>query len=92
LIQRLNPATVLIEEAPGYLPSGAGYMMRHFLTRAGYTVEAKVIDPREYGELTGRRRSVIVAHSGSHFQWPETVSATQTFASIRDDESTLEGE
>jgi len=92
IIQRLNPATVLIEEAPGYLTSGAGYMIQHFLRRAGYTVEAKVLDPRDYGELTGRRRSVIVAHSGSHFQWPETVSATQTFASIRDDESTLEGE
>lgn len=92
LIQRLNPATVLIEEAPGYLTSGAGYMMQHFLTRAGYTVEAKVIDPQDYGELTARRRSVIIAHSGSHFQWPKTEPATQTFASIRDDESTLQSE
>ena len=66
--------------------------MQHFLRRAGYTVEAKVIDPQDYGELTGRRRSVIVAHSGSHFQWPKPDPATQTFASIRDDESTLEGE
>jgi len=90
LIRRLNPATVLIEEAPGYLTSGAGYMMQHFLRRAGYTVEARVIDPREHGEITGRRRSVIVAHSGSNFHWPETVPQTQTFASIRDDESTLE--
>ncbi len=92
LIRRLNPATILIEQAPGYLTSGAGYMMQHFLRRAGYTIEARVIDPREYGELTGRRRSVIVAHSGSNFQWPEAVPATQTFANIRDDESMLEGE
>lgn len=64
-------------------------MMQHFLRRAGYTVEARVLDARDYGELTGRRRSVIVAHSGSHFQWPQPSPATNTFADIRDDESTL---
>lgn len=90
IIRKLNPATVIIEQAPGYLTSGAGYMMQHFLKRAGYTVEARVLDPREYGELTGRRRSVIVAHSGSNFQWPDPSPLSQTFASIRDDESMLE--
>ena len=89
LIRKLNPATVVIEQAPGYLTSGAGYMMQHFLRRAGYTVEARVLDPREYGELTRRRRTVIVAHSGSDFHWPEPSQTTQTFADIRDDESTL---
>lgn len=90
IIRKLNPATVVIEQAPGYLTSGAGYMMQHFLRRAGYTVEARVLDARDYGELTGRRRAVIVAHSGSHFQWPQPSPATNTFADIRDDESTLE--
>ena len=90
LIRKLNPATIVLEQAPGYLTSGAGYMMQHFLRRAGYTVEARVLDPREYGELTGRRRTVIVAHSGSHFQWPQPSGTTQTFADIRDDESRLQ--
>jgi DNA (cytosine-5)-methyltransferase 1 len=90
LIHKLNAATVVIEQAPGYLTSGAGYMMQHFLKRAGYTVEARVLDPRDYGEITGRRRSVIVAHSGSNFQWPQPSRATHTFADIRDDESTLQ--
>jgi DNA (cytosine-5)-methyltransferase 1 len=90
VIRALNPATVVIEEAPGYLNSGAGFMMRLFLERAGYTVEARVIDPREYGEITARVRSVIVAHSGSDFRWPEPAPNTRTFAEIRDDESLLE--
>ena len=90
IIRKLNPATVVIEQAPGYLTSGTGYMIQHFLKRAGYTVEARVLDPRDYGELTGRRRTVIVAHSGSNFQWPQPSHATQTFADIRDDESTLQ--
>ena len=90
VIRALNPATVVIEEAPGYLNSGAGFMMRLFLERAGYTLEARVIDPREYGEITARVRTVIVAHSGSDFRWPEPAPNTRTFAEIRDDESLLE--
>jgi len=90
VIRALNPATVVIEEAPGYLNSGAGFMIRLFLERAGYTVETRVIDPREYGELSARIRSIIVAHSGSNFRWPEAFSATRTFAEIRDHESALE--
>jgi DNA (cytosine-5)-methyltransferase 1 len=90
IIRKLNPATVVIEQAPGYLTSATGYMIQHFLKRAGYTVEARVLDPRDYGELTGRRRTVIVAHSGSNFQWPQPSRATQTFADIRDDESVLQ--
>ncbi len=90
VIRALNPATVVIEEAPGYLNSGAGFMMRLFLERAGYTVDARVIDPREYGEITARVRTVIVAHSGSDFRWPEPAPNTRTFAEIRDDESLLE--
>lgn len=90
LIRKLNPATVVIEQAPSYLTSGAGYMIQHFLKRAGYTVEARVLDPRDYGELTGRRRTVIVAHSGSYFHWPQPSPVTQSFADIRDDESKLQ--
>jgi len=92
IIRKLNPATVVIEQAPGYLASATGYMIQHFLKRAGYTVEARVLDPRDYGELTGRRRTVIVAHSGSKFQWPQPARPTQTFADIRDDESVLQGQ
>lgn len=31
LIRQVNPATIIIEEAPGYLTSGAGFMLRLFL-------------------------------------------------------------
>lgn len=90
LIYKLNPATVVLEEAPGYLTSGAGYMICHFLERAGYTVEAAVLDPRDFGELTGRRRTVIVAHSGSGFTWPTPTPCTRTLADVMDDPATVE--
>jgi DNA (cytosine-5)-methyltransferase 1 len=84
LIRALNPATVIIEQAPTYLTSAAGYMICHFLERAGYTVEAAVLDPRHYGELSGRRRTVIVAHTAENFTWPETSPCTKTVADILD--------
>jgi len=84
LIRALNPATVLIEQAPSYLTSAAGYMMCHFLERAGYTVEATVLDPRDYGELSGRKRTVIVAHTAENFAWPETSPCTRTVKDILD--------
>lgn len=89
IIRKLNPATVVIEEAPGYLASATGFIMRHFLQRAGYTVEAQVMDPREYGELTGRKRTVIVAHSNASFAWPTPAPCAYTFGAVRDDESAL---
>ncbi|SRR6266540_7017561 len=84
LIRHVNPATIVIEEAPDYLTSGAGYMLRTFLERAGYFVHAAVLDPTEYGEITARKRTVIVATSDPNFQRPETSSCTKTFADITD--------
>lgn len=84
LIRALNPATIVIEEASSYLTSAAGYMMCQFLEHAGYTVEAAVLDPRNYGELSGRRRTVIVAHTSENFAWPEQSPCTQTLKDILD--------
>lgn len=84
LVRHVNAATVVIEEAPGYLTSGAGFMMRLFLERAGYFVHAEVLDPLEFGELTGRKRTVIVATSEPGFHWPSRIHSTRTFADIAD--------
>ena len=75
LIHHLNPSTILIEEGPRFLESGAGWMMRHFLEKLDYKVESCVIKPVEFGELSNRRRSVIVAHSLENFDWEEIKAA-----------------
>jgi len=84
LIRHVNAASVVIEEAPDYLNSSAGYMLRLFLERAGYFVHAAVLDPTLYGEITGRKRTVIVATSEPGFQWPVTAPCTKTFADYAD--------
>jgi len=72
LVDAVNPATVVVENVPGYLTSGAGMIMQHALRRMGYQVEARVIDPADHGQLAGRRRAVILATSGAapRFQAP----------------------
>lgn len=70
VISRVNPESVIVEEVPGFLDSDAGWMLRRFLERSGYNVEARVIDPTEYGELTGRARAVIVATTDRPVAWP----------------------
>lgn len=84
LILQANPATVVIEEAPDYLNSSAGYMLRLFLERAGYFVHGAVLDPTLYGEITARKRTVIVATSEPGFKWPATTPCTKTFADFAD--------
>jgi site-specific DNA-cytosine methylase len=84
LIRQVNPASVVIEEAPDYLNSSAGYMLRLFLERAGYFVHGAVLDPTLYGEITARKRTVIVATSEPGFQWPAMTPCTKTFADYAD--------
>lgn len=67
----LNPHTVLIEEVPRFLESGAGFILRLALDRMGYHVEARIINPLEYGALTGRKRAVIVATTFDRVNWPQ---------------------
>jgi site-specific DNA-cytosine methylase len=65
-------------------------MMCQFLEHAGYTVEAAVLDPRNYGELSGRRRTVIVAHTSENFTWPEESPCTKTIKAILDQPEEVE--
>lgn len=67
----LNPHTVVIEEVPPFLDSGAGYILQHALRRMGYTVEGRVLNPRHFGSMTGRRRAVVVATSFDDIAWPQ---------------------
>jgi DNA (cytosine-5)-methyltransferase 1 len=67
----LNPHTVLIEETPKWLESGAGWIARHALERMGYTVDARIIDASELGAITSRKRAYMVATTYPQVRWPE---------------------
>lgn len=92
IIERVNPATVIIEEAKEWIATGAGWMMRYFLQRLGYTVEARVIDAVEFGELMHRRRTVMIATSDDRVSWPRAERSSRTLGDIFDAAAEVEGE
>lgn len=79
----LNPHTVIIEEVPKFLDSGAGYILRLALIRMGYTVDARIISPQMFGSSMTRTRAVIVATTFDEVSWPEP-SNTQTAPKLGD--------
>lgn len=84
-IEATNPHTVLIEEVPDFLKSGAYFILRSVMERLGYNVDARVIDPVEYGGLTTRKRAVIIGRTGQQVNWPAPVLfSTRTMGDILD--------
>lgn len=77
LVEDVAPWTVVLEEVEGFLRSGAFFILRGALERLGYTVDARVLDAADFGELAGRRRAVVVATSDAVVEWPEPQVETE---------------
>lgn len=92
IIERVNPATIIIEEAREWIDTGACWLLRHFLTRLGYTVEARVLDAVDYGELMHRRRTVLIATSEERVSWPVPARSRRTLGDIFDTAAEVAGE
>jgi DNA (cytosine-5)-methyltransferase 1 len=92
-IHLLNPATIVFEQVPAWLESGAGASMKGYLERLGYKVETKIFDGNQYGELQKRKRAVMVAHSDDgSFNWPEPSPVARTLGDELDPEEEVAGE
>lgn len=78
----LNPHTIVVEEVPTFLESGAGYILRLALARMGYQVDARVINPVDYGALTSRQRAVVVATSFDEVRWPVPKSRVRRLGEV----------
>jgi DNA (cytosine-5)-methyltransferase 1 len=85
LVEEVAPYTVVLEEVPGFLDSGAGWILRGALERMGYTVDARIVDPADFGEVTGRRRAVVIATTDDVVSWPEPESTTRTLGDLLED-------
>ena len=84
-IEALNPHTIILEEVPAFLESGAGQILLHVLKRLYKYVEYKTINSLDYGSLTGRKRAVIVAQD-IPINWPAEVSLDRSLGEIFDPE------
>lgn len=84
IVDHLNPDKVVVEEVPGFLDAGAGYILVHALRRMGYCVEHKVIDSTDYNGVTRRKRAVVVASSSESVQWPAVEEHTAVLGDYLD--------
>ena len=83
----VNPHTVIVEQVPRFLESGAGFILQLALQRMGYTVDARIVNPLEFGALTGRKRAVIVATTFDKVRWPEPIGSQRSLGEVLDDVS-----
>lgn len=68
VVRRQRPLGVVIENVPSYLTSEAGINLVRVLRQWGYSVTYQVIDPTDWGEITSRKRCVIVATLRGEFR------------------------
>jgi site-specific DNA-cytosine methylase len=77
----LNPHTVILEEVPEFLTSGAGCIVQHALRRMGYTVDTRIINAADHGDITRRTRAVIVGTAFDSVDWPDPTPTTAVLSS-----------
>lgn len=70
LIEGIRPASVLIENVPGWHGSESQGVLGAVLTRLGYHVQAVVLNARDFGALTSRSRCYLVASCWPGFLFP----------------------
>jgi DNA (cytosine-5)-methyltransferase 1 len=79
LIETVNPACVLLEQVPGFMTSQAGRIFETKLRKWGYEVNKSIMDSRDYGGLTSRKRFYLFASSlPVNFEWPATIPRRET--------------
>ena len=81
IVEAVNPRCIVLEEVPAYLKSGIGTATVNALKRMGYNVSVKIISGLEYGELTVRKRAVIVATTDD-YKFPEESKSERTLGEI----------
>ncbi|MGI8547380.1 MAG: DNA cytosine methyltransferase [Gemmatimonadaceae bacterium] len=91
IILKVNPRTIVVEEAPGFAASETGYLLRGALERIGYSVDCRVMDASRCGYATKRKRSIMVAQTPdgatSRFvPWPKEQEATHPISDYLDRE------
>jgi DNA (cytosine-5)-methyltransferase 1 len=71
LIERLQPASVFIENVPGWHGSESQGVIGAVLSRLGYHVQATILNGADFGAFTARKRCYFVASIFPGFEFPE---------------------
>jgi DNA (cytosine-5)-methyltransferase 1 len=77
LVETVQPAVVIVENVPGFKSSGAGELLKVKLRKWGYFVHEEVMDARQHGGLTSRKRYYLVASIWPGFSFPSATNHTK---------------
>lgn len=61
IVKKVNPRKIILEEVTPYLKSEIGIATISALKRMGYNIEVKQVSGTQFGEVTTRKRVVIIA-------------------------------
>lgn len=82
-LRKYKPEVFVFENVPGLITAGAGKYcanVMHTLRAAGYSVEMKELNSKDYGVLQNRRRLIIIGwRSDSKHFYPELTKAEHSF-------------
>lgn len=81
IVEQVNPRIIVLEEVPMYLKSGIGTATMAALRRMGYNVETRIVAGTDCGELTIRKRAIVVASMGK-ISFPDCIAIERTMAEI----------
>lgn len=85
VVEHVNPEKIILEEVPAYLKSEIGIACIMALKRMGYKVEHKLMSGTEYGQLTTRKRAVIVASLTDDPQFPQETQSNRSMSEVLQD-------
>lgn len=74
LIQKMQPAVVVLENVEGYAKSASAQILRHQLRDMGYSVSEHVLRAQDFGSLENRVRWALVALTDGLGTMPVTIA------------------
>ena len=83
VLEKYRPKIFVFENVPGLLTANGGLYfddMRGRFKKAGYSLEHRILNSKEYGVLQNRRRVILIGwQEGTNFTYPELEKKEQKY-------------
>jgi len=80
---KYKPKVFIFENVMGLLSAGEGKLfldVQNYFRKAGYDLDYKVLNARDYGVLQNRKRVILIGWSiGSHLKYPAIKTTTREY-------------
>ncbi len=87
IVARINPRSLVLECAPGFKDRELWASLTGALRRLGYDVDSRILNAHDYGAISKRTRTVLVATTPGDtqpFEWPTPTDKSAPRQSVSD--------